>query len=172
MCAWPLISPLARGNMSDAMEGLQKDFLEWKKSHPSTAVELLSAEEALVLQVDSFATVLLMRVESSFFLEAQDADEEVEEWATELNSLFAEKPKFTLADARGLGKFADIGPSSKTILVGCIDYTDQIRSIWAGVASFYRKAGIDLDFVLFTSYDRQVEALLGLLAIDRLIGSA
>ncbi|CAJ1396238.1 unnamed protein product [Effrenium voratum] len=85
--------------MSDAMEGLQKDFLEWKKSHPSTAVELLSAEEALVLQVDSFATVLLMRVESSFFLEAQDADEEVEEWATELNSLFAEKPKFTLADA-------------------------------------------------------------------------
>mmetsp|Transcript_132289 Transcript_132289/g.382455 ORF Transcript_132289/g.382455 Transcript_132289/m.382455 type:complete len:307 (-) Transcript_132289:52-972(-) len=50
--------------------------------------------------------------------------------------------------------------SSKAIMLGCIDYSDQIRSIWGGVKDHYVKAGVDFDFVLFTSYDRQVEALL------------
>mmetsp|Transcript_10322 Transcript_10322/g.29395 ORF Transcript_10322/g.29395 Transcript_10322/m.29395 type:complete len:307 (+) Transcript_10322:86-1006(+) len=55
----------------------------------------------------------------------------------------------------------DAPPPSKAIMLGCIDYTDQIRTIWAGVKEHYNKAGCDFDFVLFTSYDRQVEALLG-----------
>lgn len=52
------------------------------------------------------------------------------------------------------------GPHSKAIIIGCIDYTNQIRSIWDGVKQYFIKAGVDFDFVLFTSYERQVEALL------------
>uniref|UniRef100_A0A7S0FD86 Thiamine pyrimidine synthase n=1 Tax=Pyrodinium bahamense TaxID=73915 RepID=A0A7S0FD86_9DINO len=48
-----------------------------------------------------------------------------------------------------------------TIMVGCIDYCDQIRTIWDGMKQYFLKAGVDFDFVLFTSYERQVEALMG-----------
>jgi len=52
------------------------------------------------------------------------------------------------------------GNKDGTIVLGCVDYTDQIRTIWDGVKQHFSKAGIDFDFVLFTNYNRQVEALL------------
>jgi ABC-type phosphate/phosphonate transport system substrate-binding protein len=50
--------------------------------------------------------------------------------------------------------------TGETIMLGCIDYTDQIRTIWDGIRQYFLKSGIDFDFVLFTNYERQVEALI------------
>jgi len=52
-------------------------------------------------------------------------------------------------------------PKSDALMIGCIDYTDQIRTIWEGMRQHYLKNGVEFDFVLFTSYERQVEALMG-----------
>ncbi|CAE8641739.1 unnamed protein product [Polarella glacialis] len=56
---------------------------------------------------------------------------------------------------------AQVGANNPVIIVGCSDYCDQIRTIWDGMKQHFIKAGVEFDFVLFTNYDRQVEALLG-----------
>lgn len=50
--------------------------------------------------------------------------------------------------------------NGNTIVLGCIDYCDQIRTIWDGIKQHFLKNGVDFDFVLFTNYERQVEALI------------
>lgn len=50
--------------------------------------------------------------------------------------------------------------NSKSILLGVVSYCADIIPIWEGMRKSFRKANVDLDFVTFTSYDRQVGSLL------------
>jgi len=44
--------------------------------------------------------------------------------------------------------------------VGCVCYSDSIPAIWEGMRQYFVSQGVGFDVVLFTSYDRQVEALM------------
>jgi len=47
-----------------------------------------------------------------------------------------------------------------SLLLGAVAYDPRVVTIWDGMASFFETKGIDLDYVLFSSYELQVEALL------------
>ena len=47
-----------------------------------------------------------------------------------------------------------------TILLGAVAYDPKAVTIWEGMREHFREQGVALDFVLFSNYERQVEALL------------
>ncbi|MEU4679936.1 PhnD/SsuA/transferrin family substrate-binding protein [Micromonospora sp. NPDC023737] len=49
---------------------------------------------------------------------------------------------------------------SDTLLLGAVAYDPKVVTIWAGFRSWFRDRGFDLDFVLYSQYERQVEDLL------------
>jgi ABC-type phosphate/phosphonate transport system substrate-binding protein len=46
------------------------------------------------------------------------------------------------------------------ILLGAVAYDPKVVTIWEGIRDYFRDEGVDLDFALFSNYERQVEALL------------
>jgi phosphonate transport system substrate-binding protein len=46
------------------------------------------------------------------------------------------------------------------VLIGAVAYSDSITSIWEGMKKYFVRSDVNMDFVLFTSYERQLEALL------------
>jgi phosphonate transport system substrate-binding protein len=48
----------------------------------------------------------------------------------------------------------------KTLMVGAVAYTANVVPIWEGIREYFRGAPVDMDFVLFSNYERQVDALL------------
>ncbi|MEO8329378.1 MAG: PhnD/SsuA/transferrin family substrate-binding protein [Candidatus Nanopelagicales bacterium] len=46
------------------------------------------------------------------------------------------------------------------VLVGSVAYTANVVPIWEGIRSYFNGAPVEMDFVLFSNYERQVEALL------------
>ena len=48
----------------------------------------------------------------------------------------------------------------KAILVGAVAYAPQVVPIWEGMRDYFREAGPPIDYILFSNYDRQVQALL------------
>jgi ABC-type phosphate/phosphonate transport system substrate-binding protein len=46
------------------------------------------------------------------------------------------------------------------VLVGAVAYTANVVPIWEGVRSYFNGAPVEMDFVLYSNYERQVEALL------------
>jgi ABC-type phosphate/phosphonate transport system substrate-binding protein len=46
------------------------------------------------------------------------------------------------------------------LLVGAVAYTANVVPIWEGIREFFRDSDAPMDFVLFSNYERQVEALL------------
>jgi ABC-type phosphate/phosphonate transport system substrate-binding protein len=46
------------------------------------------------------------------------------------------------------------------ILVGAVAYSPRAVTIWEGLRDYFREAGPPIDYVLFSNYDRQVQALL------------
>ena len=49
----------------------------------------------------------------------------------------------------------------KTIVLGAVSYCESITTIWEGMRSYFvNDAKVDFDFVLFTSYERQLKSLL------------
>jgi hypothetical protein len=46
------------------------------------------------------------------------------------------------------------------ILIGAVAYDQRVVPIWEGMRDYFRDAGVPIDYVLFSHYDRQVEALL------------
>ncbi len=46
------------------------------------------------------------------------------------------------------------------VLVGAVAYTPNVVPIWEGIRDYFRGAPVELDFVLFSNYGRQVDALL------------
>mmetsp|Transcript_56388 Transcript_56388/g.91289 ORF Transcript_56388/g.91289 Transcript_56388/m.91289 type:complete len:295 (+) Transcript_56388:53-937(+) len=51
-------------------------------------------------------------------------------------------------------------PVKADIVIGCVAYCDAIGSIWDGMKGYFATAGVKMDFVLFTSYEAQVDALM------------
>jgi len=46
------------------------------------------------------------------------------------------------------------------IMLGCVAYAENIGTIWEGMRQYFLSKGVPFDFVMYSSYDRQVEALL------------
>jgi ABC-type phosphate/phosphonate transport system substrate-binding protein len=49
---------------------------------------------------------------------------------------------------------------TKPILVGAVAYAPPVVDIWAGMRDYFGAVGPAIDYVLFSHYDRQVQALL------------
>ncbi len=48
-----------------------------------------------------------------------------------------------------------------TILLGAVAYDAKVLTLWEAMRDHFRAQGVALEFALFSSYERQVEALLG-----------
>lgn len=46
------------------------------------------------------------------------------------------------------------------ILLAAVAYDPKVVTIWEGIRDYFRDAGVDFDFALFSNYERQVEELL------------
>ncbi len=51
-------------------------------------------------------------------------------------------------------------PRGDELLVGAVAYTANVVPIWEGIRDYFRDSPAPMDFVLFSNYERQVEALL------------
>jgi phosphonate transport system substrate-binding protein len=49
---------------------------------------------------------------------------------------------------------------TKPILVGAVAYAPQVVPIWDGMRAYFREVGPEIDYLLLSNYDRQVQALL------------
>lgn len=49
----------------------------------------------------------------------------------------------------------------ETLMVGAVAYDAKVVPIWEGIREYFRGALVEMDFVLFSNYEAQVEALLG-----------
>ena len=49
--------------------------------------------------------------------------------------------------------------SSATLVMGAVAYDPKVVTIWNGFREYFQKRGLDFDYVLFSNYERQVEAL-------------
>jgi ABC-type phosphate/phosphonate transport system substrate-binding protein len=47
-----------------------------------------------------------------------------------------------------------------SILLGAVAYDPKVVTIWEGLRAYFRDAGLDFDFALFSNYERQVDELL------------
>jgi phosphonate transport system substrate-binding protein len=50
--------------------------------------------------------------------------------------------------------------SEPALLLGAVAYDPKVVTIWEGIREYFNSAGTPLDFVLFSNYERQVQALL------------
>jgi len=46
-----------------------------------------------------------------------------------------------------------------TLLLGAVAYDPKVVTIWDGFQAYFERRGLDFDYVLYTNYERQVEAL-------------
>lgn len=49
---------------------------------------------------------------------------------------------------------------SDTVVIGAVAYTANVVPIWEGIRDYFRGSTTDMDFVLFSNYERQIDALL------------
>lgn len=49
---------------------------------------------------------------------------------------------------------------TQPLLIGAVAYDPRVVPIWEGMRDYFRETGPAIDFVLFSNYDRQVQALL------------
>jgi ABC-type phosphate/phosphonate transport system substrate-binding protein len=49
---------------------------------------------------------------------------------------------------------------AQPILVGAVAYASRAVPIWEGMRDYFAEAGLPIDYILFSHYDRQVQALL------------
>ncbi|HEX3880991.1 MAG TPA: phosphate/phosphite/phosphonate ABC transporter substrate-binding protein [Bryobacteraceae bacterium] len=50
--------------------------------------------------------------------------------------------------------------SQDTLLLGAVAYDPKVVTIWDGFQDYFGQRGLDFDYVLYTNYERQVEALV------------
>jgi phosphonate transport system substrate-binding protein len=48
----------------------------------------------------------------------------------------------------------------RPLRVGCVAYDPKVVTIWEGFKSYFGKRGVDIDYVLYSNYDSQVDANL------------
>ena len=46
------------------------------------------------------------------------------------------------------------------VVIGVVSYCSDVLNIWSGMVKSLAKRNFDLDFVTYTSYERQVQAVL------------
>jgi ABC-type phosphate/phosphonate transport system substrate-binding protein len=46
------------------------------------------------------------------------------------------------------------------LMIGAVAYDQRVVPIWEGIREYYRDAPVEMDFVLFSNYEAQVDALL------------
>lgn len=49
-------------------------------------------------------------------------------------------------------------PSSSPLIMGAVAYDPKVVTIWDGFQKYFRARGFDFDYVLFSNYEKQVEA--------------
>jgi phosphonate transport system substrate-binding protein len=49
--------------------------------------------------------------------------------------------------------------SQNTLLLGAVAYDPKVVTIWDGFQTYFGQRGLEFDYILYTSYERQVEAL-------------
>src|SRR3954447_2969964 len=49
---------------------------------------------------------------------------------------------------------------SETLVLGAVAYDPKVVTIWEGFKAFFVEHGLPFDYILFSNYERQVEALL------------
>lgn len=49
---------------------------------------------------------------------------------------------------------------TKSLLIGSVAYTPNIVTVWEGIRDYFAGSAAEMDFVLFSNYGRQVDALL------------
>jgi phosphonate transport system substrate-binding protein len=47
---------------------------------------------------------------------------------------------------------------SETLLLGAVAYDPKVATIWEGFKAYFSRRGLDFDYVLYSNYERQVEA--------------
>ena len=47
------------------------------------------------------------------------------------------------------------------IVLGAVAYDPKVVTIWDGFQIYFGRRGLDFDYILYTTYERQVEALAG-----------
>src|SRR5581483_1207331 len=50
--------------------------------------------------------------------------------------------------------------ATQSILLGAVAYDPNAVTIWEGIRAYFREQGVELDFALFSNYERQVDELL------------
>jgi ABC-type phosphate/phosphonate transport system substrate-binding protein len=50
--------------------------------------------------------------------------------------------------------------SKDILLLGAVAYDPKVVTIWDGFQSYFERRGLEFDYVLYTNYERQVEALV------------
>ncbi len=46
-----------------------------------------------------------------------------------------------------------------TLMMGAVAYAPKVVTIWDGFQRYFEQHGLPLDYILYTNYERQVEAL-------------
>ena len=54
----------------------------------------------------------------------------------------------------------EVSDDDRTLMVGAVAYDAKVVPIWEGIREYFRGAPVEMDFVLFSNYEAQVEALL------------
>src|SRR5690242_5857382 len=49
-------------------------------------------------------------------------------------------------------------PYQNTLILGAVAYDPKVVTIWEGFQSWFQRRGLPFDFVLYSNYERQVEA--------------
>ena len=49
-------------------------------------------------------------------------------------------------------------PDDKTLILGAVAYDPKVITIWDGFLAYFEKQGLPFDYILFSNYERQVEA--------------
>src|SRR5215467_15730326 len=50
--------------------------------------------------------------------------------------------------------------SQNILLLGAVAYDPKVVTIWDGFQSYFAQRGLQFDYILYTNYERQVEALV------------
>ena len=49
---------------------------------------------------------------------------------------------------------------SKALRIGAVAYDPKVVTIWEGFKDYFAACGVEIDFILYSTYDAQVEANL------------
>ena len=49
----------------------------------------------------------------------------------------------------------------RPMLLGAVAYAPKVVAIWEGFKAFFLRRGLDFDFILYSNYERQVDAQIG-----------